>query len=188
MRPTMRMATISSVVATGRMMNMRDGFTVPHPRRVRCSILLLCRDRAWAHIGGQHYRRPVTQLVTSIGHDEIAGREAREDGDALTIHGAEGYGSYRDGAVRLHEVDKRSHQTVRCPPMHRSVRHHDLLVQHVGDQLDVDELVGKQEPVLVVEQSAQLDRTGRRIDLVVEGEQLAHRELVAVAAIVGLYR
>ncbi len=62
------------------------------------------------------------------------------------------------------------------------------MLQQFLQQLDIDELVRKERPVGVVEQRAQLDRAGRRIDRVVEREQLAVGEFGAVGAVVGFDR
>ena len=57
----------------------------------------------------------------------------------------------------------------------------------VGRQeLDVDELIRKQHAVLVVELPAQLDRSSRRVDLVIDGKQFAVGQLGAVGAVIGL--
>ena len=58
----------------------------------------------------------------------------------------------------------------------------------VDQQPDVDELVGEQLIVLVVELGPQLDRAGGGVDLVVERLQLADAQLGRAGAVVGGHR
>ena len=50
----------------------------------------------------------------------------------------------------------------------RGSRHHGLVVQRVDQKTHIDELIGKQRAVLIVEERAQFDGAGRRVDLGVE--------------------
>ena len=56
-------------------------------------------------------------------------------------------------------------------------------LHRVDQQPDVDELVGEQRLVVVVEDGAQLHRAGGRVDLVVDGVELADAELVLLRAV-----
>ena len=54
--------------------------------------------------------------------------------------------------------------------------------------MDIDELVGKEDRVLVVEDSLEFVGAGGGVDLVVGGEEIAAGKQLRVAAIVGVDR
>ena len=70
----------------------------------------------------------------------------------------------------------------------RRRRHHQRVGPLFHHQMNVDELVGKQRLVLVVEDRLQLVGSGGGVDLVVGGEQIAAGQLHRIALVVGLHR
>ena len=109
-------------------------------------------------------------------------------GNPLAVDHAQRHRPHRDRSIRIHEVDEGAHHAVGRAAANRGVGHDDLIVQHLHQQLDVDELIRKQRAVGVVELRAQLDGAGGHVDSIVDREQLAVGELGAVGAIVGLRR
>src|SRR5271166_3866737 len=103
--PESMIATMRSVVATGRRMKMRDGLIDgPLARCDGSGSLFGARLRtAAARLAGagdagrrRILRRPaqadlavVAQLVGTVDHDAVAGRQARLDGDTVRRAGAE---------------------------------------------------------------------------------------------------
>ena len=80
----------------------------------------------------------------------------------------------RDRVVGLHQID----EGARLAALDGGDRHDGGVLHRVREQADIDELVGEQRLVLVVEHGAQLHRAGGRVDLVVDGGELALAELV----------
>ena len=70
----------------------------------------------------------------------------------------------RRGPVRLDHIDKGAGSAM----LNRCDRHDVGVVQRVDEQLHIDELVGKEDLLFVVEYRPQLDGAGRRVDLVVD--------------------
>ena len=68
-----------------------------------------------------------------------------------------------------------------------SRRDHQRVGPVFQHQVNVDELVGKQDRILVVEDSLQFVGAGGGVDLVVGGEQVAGGQLLHVAAVVGVH-
>jgi len=66
-------------------------------------------------------------------------------------------------------------------------RHHYCVGPVFQHQVNVDELVGKERLVLVVEDGLQLVGSGGGVDLVVGGQQQAPGDLLHVAAVVGIH-
>ena len=77
------------------------------------------------------------------------------------------------GSIRIDEVDERRRYAVGRAAAHGGVGHDDLIVQDILQQLDIDELIGKQRAVGVVEHRPQLDGAGRYVDRIIDGEQFA---------------
>src|SRR5580658_6257031 len=116
MAPTIKIATISNVVATGRKMNMRDGFMRAQPRvswRTHAQSASLRRfgsrsravrtgraGRAGSRSAGrlrgrrrpfrsrQHYLCAVAQAVAAFRHHDLPDAEPLGDGDAFAIDDA----------------------------------------------------------------------------------------------------
>lgn len=82
--------------------------------------------------------------------------------------------------IGLHDIGERAVGA----PLDRGVRHERHAVLRVDVQARVHELVGKERPVLVREKGLELHRAGRRIDLVVDGEERPRGEPVLEAAVV----
>ena len=136
---------------------------------------------------GQLHFRPVAQAIAAFRHDDFPDAEALGDGDALAVDHTERYRAHRRRLVGIHDVDKGTHDSVGRTAAHRRIGYGDLMRQQLLQQLDVDELVRKQETVGVLELRPQLDRARGDVDCIVEGEQNAVREFGAVGAIVGLH-
>ena len=99
----------------------------------------------------------------------------------LAVAGTELDSLHGDGVVRLDEIDKCAGGAA----LDRSGRDQRHILQCVDEQLYVDELVGKQALVGIVENRPQLDRPGGRIDLVVNRLQLSDRELGRAGTVIG---
>ncbi len=182
---------------------MREGFIAPvwdvdagdacraHPWAARSPSRPARRRRrrpAGRGRSRQLHLRAVTQPIAALGDHDLAGGEARGDGDALPVDDAQGHGPHLHRAVGLHDVDEGGHDAVRRAAAHRGVRHDDLVLQGFLEQLDVDELIREQRAVGVVEQRPQFDRARGRVDGIVERQQLAFGEFGAVGAVVGFDR
>ncbi|MPM55205.1 hypothetical protein SDC9_101998 [bioreactor metagenome] len=120
------------------------------------------------------------QAVYAVGHHLVAGLQIAHHAHAVAIRGAHGDLALSDGVVRLHQI----HVVV----LHRRGGHGEHVLQQVHLQLHVDELVGEQPAVGVVESCLGLDGAGRGVDGVVQrihaalGQQLF---LVAVPQLDG---
>ena len=104
----------------------------------------------------------VAQPVGAVDHHRVAGLDARQDLDLVAVLHAG-----RDGALASPSCRAVTTKT-KVPSAPRWIagdRHHGLVVQRVDQQADIDELVGEQLAVLIVEHGAQLDRAGGGVDL-----------------------
>ena len=90
-------------------------------------------------------------------------------GDLLAVGDAGLDDADRDRVVGLDQID----EGARLAALDRGDRHDGGVLHRVDQQADIDELVGEQRLVLVVEHGAQLHRAGRGVDLVVDGGELA---------------
>src|SRR5260221_7871868 len=115
----------------------------------------------------------VAQAVGAVDHHVVADRQAFDHGDLLAVSGAGLDDSDLDSIVRPHAVDEGAGLSA----LDGGDRHDDGILHRVGQQADVDELVGEQRLVGIVEDGAQLHRAGGGVDLVVVGRYLAGAEL-----------
>src|SRR6185312_918719 len=168
MRPTARIAIISSEVATGRRMKMREGF-MRLPRRalrgtrlsssraegihpgtateaaVAAVFAACCSCLLWRTVNRsvrrQFHLRAVAQAIAPLGHDDITHRHAREHAYGLTVSDPQLHRHDSSGAVVLDAVYKGAVDAVGRASMHCRRRHENLVAQRILQQLDVDELV-----------------------------------------------
>ena len=113
------------------------------------------------------------QLVDAVDHDRVAGGEAAGDHHLVSLgrtdrHLPQGYGRVRIRAP-IDDVDERRLGTV----LDGRGRHDHHVALVADQQPSVDELVGKQQVVFILKHRLQANGSRRRIDLVVQGHQLA---------------
>ena len=84
--------------------------------------------------------------------------------------------------VGLHQVDEGAARAA----LDRGDRHDDRRVLHVEQQVHVDELIGEERAVVVLEDRLQPHGPRALIDLVVDGQQRAGGDPVLIAPIVGV--
>src|SRR5215471_7911934 len=121
----------------------------------------------------------VAQTVGAVDHHLIAGLQPAQDLLLLAVAGAELDDTDGNGVVRLGDID----EGAGLATLDGGDRHHDRILHRVDQQADVDELVGEQGLVLVVEGGAQLHRAGGDVDDVVVRVEPADRELGLLGAI-----
>ncbi len=103
------------------------------------------------------------------GHHALIGFQALGDDRLHLILLRHRHRPHRDLVVRLHDIDEGA---VRSALHGRGRRHHHLL-ERVGQQPDVDEAARPELQLAVGEFGLELDRAGRRIDLIVDDLELA---------------
>ena len=134
--------------------------------------LLAARDR---------HLRSVAQAVAAVGHHGFADIESLDDGNAVALLRAERHGAHRHHMVGLDHEDISAARAA----LNRGSRHHGLGAQRVDQKTYIDELIGEQRAVRVVEERTQLDRAGRRVDLGIHRREPSGGELCRLAAVVG---
>src|ERR1051326_4750633 len=180
-------AAISSDVATGRRMKMRDGLTpgfrraaslgaAPPPlpvvalRRIGRRTWLRCRTARrwrwrsvlalgfWLCGGGggtarDPYLRAILQPIGAVDDDNLARLQPLCDDDPLVVPGPKRHWLCRDRLVGFDDIDKGARRAA----LHRRVRHQIGPRQRVDQQLDVDELIGVEHLLCIVEDRSQFD-------------------------------
>src|SRR5262245_963683 len=115
--PASSIATIRSVVATGRRMKSRDGFIANLRRRALARRPIAARSARWALLRGRDRLAlagddfdlgAFAQLVGAVDHDLHARLQAAGHDRNLTLRRAELHGAYRDRLVVLHDIDERA--------------------------------------------------------------------------------
>ncbi|CAI3801754.1 hypothetical protein GLGCALEP_02817 [Pseudomonas sp. MM221] len=142
---------------------------------------------AWsvlAAVFDHFYLGAFTQAVGAFQHQPVAGLQAFEDDTVLAIAGANLELAH---VHRVLGVDHIGKGTVIAKLDGCCRRHHHLL-EGIGQQAHVDELVGEQGQVLVLEAALELEGTGGGVDLVVDAAQHAGGLQLAVTAVPGLDR
>src|ERR1019366_2082101 len=145
MMPTIKIATISKVVATGRRMKMRDGFMRRGARgaapswgrrgfrstvaRVFLAGGLPAGPRMHGRGAWQQYFRTVAQTIAAFRDDRIPGRQSLGDGDPFAVDRTGRHRSHRDGIIRVHQIDEVRQYAVRRALMYRCARYRDLIVE-----------------------------------------------------------
>ena len=183
-------------------MNGREGLTAapssaPCRRRwpaVRQTIALLRTLRALLVLlrgalpGHAHRDRQAgPQAVRSVHHHAGAGRRAAVEDGQLAL----GQGNF-DGldlrhGVALGVLHDGPHKGALHAGLDGRRGHHDGVGAIFHLQVNVDELVGEQGLVLVVEDGLELGGARSGVDLVVSGEQLAGGDMQHVAAVEGVH-
>ena len=156
-------------------MNGRDGLTYrpsfPYPPSFLPGWRPARRDRG-----------PRLELVDAIDDHAISGREAGRYRSRIAFDRARRDVSHLDRVIRLHHVNESGFRAA----LHGGGGNDDGSAQGVDHQPGVDELVGKQLVVLVIENRLALDGARARIDLVVDGQQITRGDLVLHVAVISL--
>jgi hypothetical protein len=124
----------------------------------------------------------IPEPIGTVDHNVVARNETFENNDVLVVRGPELHGANGHSAVSGGEIGERTWHT----HLHARSRHERDAAQCVGDELDVDELVRKEKFVLVLESRPQLYRSGRRVDLIVDGRQGTGSKQLGGISVVGL--
>ncbi len=142
-------------------------------RRLRRLRLRLRPGRRLRPPAGHPHRRPVLQPVRPIHHHPVADRQSlgHHGPHAVALAGLDG--AHRDLVLARQEIDVGA----RRAPQHGRRRHERRVAHRIHVEAGIDELVGKQPVVLVGKQRPQLHRAGRHVDLVVDGIEVAPRDL-----------
>ena len=203
--PDSMIATISSVVATGRRMNGRDGLIVSaRPVWARPASGRLASARR----PGAVAVLPPPALSPSGAAVAAAGPSPPASARTMTLAPSRSLSApsitTRSPGCRPESTSTRSPSvtpsltgrtvTVLSSPTqvdegagHAALdaggRHRHHVLVRVDQQPDVDELVRKERPCFVGELGAQLDRAGGRVDLVVERRERAVGELAGAGAV-----
>src|SRR5215472_8447629 len=130
----------------------------------------------------------VAQPVGAVGDDAIARLQAALDRGQADIIGRHVSRAgrdlpHRDGAVGIEHVDvaaERAAGGAGGAALYSGGGHGDGVLERLHQQLHVDELIGKQRVVGVVELRAHLDGAGGGVDLIVDRDDLADGKLFAV--------
>ena len=120
-----------------------------------------------------HFRRPAAACRTPSVTTSARRRRRPRDRRVVALGQRTVDVAHLDGLVGLDDVDERRLRAA----LDRRARHDHGAAERVDEQARVDELVREERPVLVRKRRLQLDGAGGRIDLVVDGEQRAGREL-----------
>ena len=123
----------------------------------------------------------IPQAVCAFGHHLLAGAQAVFDHDPLAARGAKLHGPGLDGFLRRHSVDEWPFRAL----LHGGDGRERDVAQGLDQEIGVDKLVGEQPLVVIGEFGAQLDRAGRRVDLIVHGDQMTAREFMRAVVIIG---
>ena len=105
----------------------------------------------------------VGEPVEIIGSDYCA-RLDSFDCRNVAIRRVHGDGLHRDGLVWLEQIHERAFGVA----LNDRVRHERRIVRCVHEQSRVDELIWKKRFVLVGENGLELERAGRRVNLIIE--------------------
>ena len=136
----------------------------------------LLRDvRDHAHL------RAFAQAVGAVDHHHVAGRQSGRHCDIVAVGLAEFQHAHAGLAVGADDIGVIARRAM----LHGGGRRGDGVLQGVDQQADIDELVGKQRLVLIVELGAELDHAGGGVDLVVEHGDGAGRQQFDIGAVIG---
>src|SRR5450432_3014315 len=147
MAPTISIATINRVVATGRRMKMREGFMRLGLKPASASLRLRrfaarpvaprtwrpgsARLAWWPRAGGlsragrsgrgigQLHWRAVAQAITALGNHDFAGLEASGHCNPFTIDHAQGHRAHGDGAIRIDDIHESARNPIGSTVAHR---------------------------------------------------------------------
>ena len=175
--PTSRMAAISNEVATGRKMNGRDGLTG------RCSRSRWPRQ-AWStppDLIRNDDLGVVLQLLKAAVGDHVSGI------DAVNLRHTAICNSRLDAAHMSDAVLNHVHERCLAVVLDGGGGDQRHPLQRIHQQPGVHKLVGEERVVLVVEDGSRFHRARRRVNLVVEGQQLAAGNLRLRSAIKGIH-
>jgi len=119
------------------------------------------------------------QLVCTVGYDDIAWRDAARDRRSLALNRPELHGGHRHRLIVLDDVDEGSRRAA----LDRRRRHESRVGKGLHEHSHVDELIGEEREIRVRKFRAKLHGAGRGVDLVIDGDQLARRELRLLIAV-----
>jgi len=126
----------------------------------------------------------VLQAVGAFQHHAIAGDQALLDHGVVAIAIADHQGLDLDLLVAVELVDKGAG----VAELDGGGRCQYDVVQGVGEQMHVDELIGEQRLVFVIEARLELQGAGGDVDLVIQALQHAGGLALGVAAVPGFHR
>ena len=177
-------ATMSSVVATGRKMKGRDGLIVSDPLSECCFLLPDLSDAGLLLLPASvrmAILAPSRSLSAPSTTMRSPGDQPRKDLDTFTVSHAEHDLADRYGTIGIDEIDKGTWNAA----LNTGRRHHRDVVVRIDQQPDIDELIRVERALVSFGNWARsLIVPVRRIDLTVEGLQHAIGDLVDPAAIV----
>src|SRR5690348_2594771 len=120
------------------------------------------------------YLRSFGELLRSIDDNLIARLDAAVNRHIRALRQANFYIAYRDRPIILHNVDERA----RWPALNSRSRHDNYSALCIEPQLHVDELIRKQNEVVVREDRLQAGCAGRGVYLVIDAHERAVRQLL----------
>src|SRR6185437_16602340 len=161
--PKIRMASMTSIVMTGRRTNCAAMFM----RGSAASYGTAAVSRA-ARGADRHPGYGCQPQLPGRDH-RIAGRQPRRDDRFVAFRPRDLHVAQRDGLVWRHDEYVLAVRSV----LHRIRRRDDGVLLHRERQHDVDELAGPQRLVDVRELRLELDRPGRDVRRIVDERQLA---------------
>src|ERR1700730_3550341 len=211
MMPASKMANISSEVATGLRIKGREGFialgqtivdtrlaresaaalgtTLPLPTGTLSALVRFWRTCGWARrlrragVGiDQFDLRAFAQLVRTVDDHQISRLDAALHLGVLAFYRADLDRCDRYGLILLDEEDEGPGSTA-LDSRRRNQRGVSLGFDR---HAHIDELIRKENAVLVGKFCPEFDGARRRVDLIVERQQPSGRELVLAAAVVRL--
>src|ERR1700676_3010804 len=211
MTPASKMANISSEVATGRRIKGREGFialgqtivdtrlapgpaaalgtTLPLPTGTLSALVRFWRTfwrtrrlrRAGVGID-QFDLRAFAQLVRTVDDHQISRLDGALHLGVLAFYRADLDRCDRYGLILLDEEDEGR----RSAALNSGRRNQRGVSLRFDRHAHVDELIRKENAVLIGKFCPEFDGARGRVDLIVEGQQASGRELVLAAAVVRL--
>src|SRR5271166_1766861 len=122
------------------------------------------------------------QLLLPVSNNFVAVLQAGGDDDSAALGQSNLHRPHLDRVVGVHYVSEGAVGTAENGAGRRRYR----VLTRLQQQVSVDELVGPEHAVGIVKDRLQLGRAGRRINLVVNRQQLARSELFLVVLAVGV--
>ena len=128
--------------------------------------------------------RPLLQFIHAVHYHQLAGGQARFDNRIVPLGWANRHRLQIDRIVRLGQEDINRIRTA----LDRGGGDEDHIMQRVDTQPGVDEFVGKQLVVLIVEEPFELHGSGGWVDLIINGKQRAGGQLLRQVAVPGFHQ
>ena len=158
---------------------------VPRPRALPLSARRPVRARPGVGLRGRQFHLgALAQAIRAVDHDLVPDGQPLGDDGPRRVGRASDDLADRYGAVVLDDIDEAAHRA----ELDRGVGNDDGAGHGVDEQANVDELARKECVVRIGESRAQLERAGRRVDLIVERRQRPRRQFVDIGSIEDGYR